>query len=150
MVIRARSWSDDGTIVHIARLPRLAKVAVYSCVRHDLKLVKMLANNDSLQTMDNNVEVQSNRRNMVVYVSKTESFSACHRLHCPSLSDAENLAIFGKCNNPNGHGHNYKVEVILKGKVDPTTGMVINLTDLKQYMKVRPIFLNIFYGSLKA
>ncbi|XP_033634429.1 6-pyruvoyl tetrahydrobiopterin synthase-like [Asterias rubens] len=81
----------------------------------------------------NNVEMQSKGR--VVYVSKTESFSACHRLHCPSLSDEENLAIFGKCNNPNGHGHNYKAEVILKGKVDPITGMVINLTDLKQYMK---------------
>ncbi|ELU01313.1 hypothetical protein CAPTEDRAFT_142762, partial [Capitella teleta] len=48
------------------------------------------------------------------------------------LSDAENLKIFGKCNNPNGHGHNYKVEVTLKGPVDADTGMVMNLTDLKK------------------
>ncbi|XP_041361052.1 6-pyruvoyl tetrahydrobiopterin synthase-like [Gigantopelta aegis] len=71
----------------------------------------------------------------VVYISRTESFSACHRLHSLSLSNEENLKLFGKCNNPNGHGHNYKVEVILRGPVDPVTGMVINLVDLKQYME---------------
>ena len=60
----------------------------------------------------------------IVYVSRTESFSACHRLHCPSFSDKENKKVFGKCNNPNGHGHNYKVEVTLRGPVDPKTGNV--------------------------
>ncbi|CAH1796418.1 unnamed protein product [Owenia fusiformis] len=70
----------------------------------------------------------------VVYISRSETFSACHRLHSPLLSDEENRNIFGKCNNVNGHGHNYKVEVILKGKVDPVTGMVLNLVDLKQYI----------------
>lgn len=67
----------------------------------------------------------------VVYVTRVESFSACHRLHCKSLSDEENKALFGKCNNPNGHGHNYKVEVTVRGPVDAKTGMVINITDLK-------------------
>lgn len=67
----------------------------------------------------------------VVYVTRVESFSACHRLHCKSLSDKENKALFGKCNNPNGHGHNYKVEVTVRGPVDAKTGMVINITDLK-------------------
>ncbi|EGD79842.1 6-pyruvoyl tetrahydrobiopterin synthase, variant [Salpingoeca rosetta] len=71
----------------------------------------------------------------VCYISRVESFSACHRLHSIHLSDEENKRIFGKCNNPNGHGHNYKVEVTLRGSVDPKTGMVINLVDLKQYMK---------------
>ncbi|XP_064620636.1 6-pyruvoyl tetrahydrobiopterin synthase-like [Lineus longissimus] len=70
-----------------------------------------------------------------VYISRTEKFSACHRLHSPALSEEENRAIFGKCNNPNGHGHNYKVEVVVKGKVDPSTGMVMNLTDLKVAME---------------
>ncbi|KAJ3092284.1 hypothetical protein HK102_008936 [Quaeritorhiza haematococci] len=70
-----------------------------------------------------------------VYVSRTESFAAAHRLHSPMLSDEENLAVYGKCNNRFGHGHNYKVEVVLKGKVDPKTGMFINLTDLKACMK---------------
>nr|XP_034995563.1 6-pyruvoyl tetrahydrobiopterin synthase-like isoform X2 [Zootoca vivipara] len=51
------------------------------------------------------------------------------------LSDEENKKLFGKCNNANGHGHNYKVEVTVRGEIDPTTGMVINLTDLKDYME---------------
>ncbi|XP_077162205.1 6-pyruvoyl tetrahydrobiopterin synthase-like isoform X2 [Paroedura picta] len=68
-------------------------------------------------------------------VSRRLCFSASHRLHSKSLSDEENLKLFGKCNNPNGHGHNYTVEVTVQGKIDPATGMVINLTDLKDYMQ---------------
>ncbi|XP_050403907.1 6-pyruvoyl tetrahydrobiopterin synthase [Patella vulgata] len=71
----------------------------------------------------------------LVYVSRKESFSASHRLHSKCLSDEENEELYGKCNNPNGHGHNYTVEVILKGPVDPVTGMVINLVQLKEHMK---------------
>uniref|UniRef100_A0A9J7YTA3 6-pyruvoyl tetrahydrobiopterin synthase n=2 Tax=Cyprinus carpio TaxID=7962 RepID=A0A9J7YTA3_CYPCA len=52
-----------------------------------------------------------------------------------SLSDEENKRIFGKCNNPNGHGHNYTVEVTVRGKIDKNTGMVMNLTDLKEYIE---------------
>jgi 6-pyruvoyltetrahydropterin/6-carboxytetrahydropterin synthase len=59
--------------------------------------------------------------------SRSYVFSAAHRLHAPGLSDAENQAIYGKCNNPNGHGHNYTVEVSLRGPVDPDTGMAIDL-----------------------
>lgn len=73
-------------------------------------------------------------RKPIVYISRTESFSACHRLHSPLLTDEENKELYGKCNNPNGHGHNYKVEVIVRGPVDPVTGMVMNLCDLKAYM----------------
>ncbi|XP_005069555.1 6-pyruvoyl tetrahydrobiopterin synthase isoform X1 [Mesocricetus auratus] len=68
-------------------------------------------------------------------LSRLVSFSASHRLHSPSLSDEENLEVFGKCNNPNGHGHNYKVVVTVHGEIDPATGMVMNLTDLKEYME---------------
>ncbi|CAH2326259.1 6-pyruvoyl tetrahydrobiopterin synthase [Pelobates cultripes] len=71
------------------------------------------------------------------HISRSMTFSACHRLHSNSLSDEENKRIFGKCNNPNGHGHNYKVIVTVRGKIDPVTGMVMNLTDLKKYMEVR-------------
>ncbi|XP_006026717.2 6-pyruvoyl tetrahydrobiopterin synthase [Alligator sinensis] len=53
----------------------------------------------------------------------------------PSLSNEENLKLFGKCNNPNGHGHNYKVVVTVRGEIDPVSGMVINLTDLKEHMQ---------------
>ncbi|KJE89815.1 6-pyruvoyl tetrahydropterin synthase [Capsaspora owczarzaki ATCC 30864] len=71
----------------------------------------------------------------IAYLSRRESFSAAHRLHSPELSDADNVAIFGKCNNPNGHGHNYEVEVVIRGEIDPRTGMVMNLTDLKEIMR---------------
>lgn len=57
-------------------------------------------------------------------------FSASHRLHSAHLSEEENCRIFGKCNNPYGHGHNYVLEVNVSGKVDPETGMIANLTDL--------------------
>lgn len=67
----------------------------------------------------------------VVYLTRRASFSAAHRLHSPELSEAENQQIFGKCNNPNGHGHNYILEVTVRGQIDPRTGMVMNLTDLK-------------------
>ncbi|XP_021368616.1 6-pyruvoyl tetrahydrobiopterin synthase-like [Mizuhopecten yessoensis] len=76
------------------------------------------------------------QKSPIVYISRTESFSACHRLHSTQLSDEENRKIFGKCNNPYGHGHNYSVEVILRGPVDPVTGMVMNLTDLKKFMNM--------------
>jgi len=54
-------------------------------------------------------------------------FSAAHRLHTPQLSDMENRAIYGKCNNPNGHGHNYTLEVTVGGAVDEATGMLIDM-----------------------
>ena len=57
-------------------------------------------------------------------------FSASHRLHSSKLSDEENRRVYGKCNNPHGHGHNYVVEVTVGGQVDPVTGMVCNLADL--------------------
>ncbi|XP_045594407.1 6-pyruvoyl tetrahydrobiopterin synthase [Procambarus clarkii] len=71
------------------------------------------------------------KKKPIAFVTRVESFSACHRLHSKLLSDAENMKIFGKCNNPNGHGHNYKVEVTVCGPVDAVTGMVMNVTDLK-------------------
>ena len=71
----------------------------------------------------------------LVFLTRKESLSACHRLHNPALTPEENVKIFGKCNNPNGHGHNYTVEVTVKGHPDPTTGMVMNLSDLKVVIK---------------
>uniref|UniRef100_A0A674GQS7 6-pyruvoyl tetrahydrobiopterin synthase n=1 Tax=Taeniopygia guttata TaxID=59729 RepID=A0A674GQS7_TAEGU len=68
-------------------------------------------------------------------LSRSVTFSACHRLHSKSLSDEENLKLFGKCNNPNGHGHNYKVVVTVRGEIDPVSGMVMNLTELKEFMQ---------------
>ncbi|NWQ58963.1 PTPS synthase, partial [Neopipo cinnamomea] len=75
-------------------------------------------------------------------LSRSVTFSACHRLHSKSLSDEENLKLFGKCNNPNGHGHNYKgcvarllISLLVSLQIDPVSGMVMNLTDLHKYMQ---------------
>ncbi|CAO3577951.1 unnamed protein product [Absidia cylindrospora] len=65
------------------------------------------------------------------YITRTASFSAAHRLHSTKLSDEENAATYGKCNHPHFHGHNYKLEITVKGKIDPVTGMVMNMVDLK-------------------
>jgi len=72
---------------------------------------------------------------MKAYLSRRYHFSASHRLHVESLSEAENQATFGKCNNPFGHGHNYTVQVTFSGQVDAETGMVANLADLDQFAK---------------
>ncbi|MDR3737635.1 MAG: 6-carboxytetrahydropterin synthase [Terracidiphilus sp.] len=63
--------------------------------------------------------------------------SASHRLHAEALSAEENRAAYGKCNNPHGHGHNYVVEVLVGGPVDPETGMVVNLVDLDEVVRTR-------------
>ncbi len=64
---------------------------------------------------------------MTVHLSRRYTFAASHRLHSHQLSDAENRAIYGKCNNPNGHGHNYEVELTVRGEVDPVTGRAVDL-----------------------
>src|SRR4051812_45540195 len=71
----------------------------------------------------------------LAYLSRKETFSASHRLHSDSLSPAENKRLFGKCNSENGHGHNYGIEVTVRGELDPETGLVFNLNDLKLAMK---------------
>lgn len=62
--------------------------------------------------------------------SRSYAFSAAHRLDSPQLTPEQNIALYGKCNNPKGHGHDYRFEVTVEGPVDPATGMVINLVDL--------------------
>uniref|UniRef100_A0A0N4ZN83 6-pyruvoyl tetrahydrobiopterin synthase n=1 Tax=Parastrongyloides trichosuri TaxID=131310 RepID=A0A0N4ZN83_PARTI len=71
----------------------------------------------------------------IVYLKRTETFSSAHRLNSTKLSEQENKEIYSKCNNPNGHGHNYEVTVTLRGPLNETTGMVYNLSDLKNEMK---------------
>ena len=63
----------------------------------------------------------------MIYVTRRVEFNAAHRLHSQVLSDEENARIFGKCNNPNGHGHNYELEVTICGPLDKRTGMVIDM-----------------------
>jgi len=68
----------------------------------------------------------------MIYLTRRESFSAAHRLFLPNLSDEENEKMFGKCSNPNWHGHNYILEVVIAGEVDPVTGFVLNIKMLKK------------------
>jgi len=70
----------------------------------------------------------------MVYLTRRASFSASHRLWSKQLTEAENYAVYEKCANPNGHGHNYMLEVTVRGTPDPQTGMVLNLTQLKDAM----------------
>ncbi len=67
----------------------------------------------------------------VVTATRRLRFNAAHRVHNPALSDEENARLFGKCNNPNWHGHNYTLEVSVSGEVDPVTGYVMDLGRLK-------------------
>ncbi len=62
-------------------------------------------------------------------------FAASHRLHSEKLSDEENCRVYGKCNNPHGHGHNYVVEIKVSGTVNPATGMIVNLMDLDNFVE---------------
>ena len=68
----------------------------------------------------------------IVTATRRMHFNAAHRVHNPALSDAENTALFGKCNNPNWHGHNYVLDVSVTGSVSPKTGYVIDLAKLKE------------------
>jgi len=70
----------------------------------------------------------------IVYLTRKAEFSASHLYHNPAFSAEENRRVFGKCNNPNGHGHNYVLEVTVKGEVDTTTGFVVDLKKLKDLM----------------
>ena len=71
---------------------------------------------------------------MKAHLTRRYLFSASHRLHNDEFSTEENRAIYGKCNNPYGHGHNYQLEVTVSGQVDRRTGMVCNLVDLEAFV----------------
>jgi 6-pyruvoyltetrahydropterin/6-carboxytetrahydropterin synthase len=91
---------------------------LHSCELHKIRLYE----NDRLFS-------EKGRDNMI-HLTRKYHFSAAHRLHSNKLSEEENQSLFGKCNNPHGHGHNYYLEVTVSGQPDLTTGMVMNLSDL--------------------
>jgi 6-pyruvoyltetrahydropterin/6-carboxytetrahydropterin synthase len=67
----------------------------------------------------------------MIYLTRQFEFSASHRIYDPSLSNEDNYKLFGKCSNPNGHGHNYVLEVTVSGEINPGTGYVIDIKDIK-------------------
>ena len=92
----------------------------------------------------------------MIYLTRRETFAAAHRLFKPGLSDEENFELFGKCSSPNWHGHNYTLEVVVAGKVNPETGFVLDLKKLKEIIlehvisKVDHKNLNIDTGFMKG
>ena len=72
---------------------------------------------------------------MKISLTRRYRFAASHRLHSSALSETENERIYGKCNSPYGHGHNYAVEVTITGPVNPDTGMIANLGDLDPFVQ---------------
>ena len=73
----------------------------------------------------------------VVHLTRRYLFAASHRLHHPGLLEGENRDLYGKCNNPGGHGHNYFLEVTVAGPIDPRTGMAVNMAELDEYVERR-------------
>jgi len=71
----------------------------------------------------------------MIYITRKESFSAAHKLSRPDWSEAKNQEVFGKCANPNWHGHNYTLWVTVKGEVNPETGFVVNLSEVSDIIK---------------
>jgi len=74
-----------------------------------------------------------------MYITRRERFNAAHRLFRPEYSDTKNMEVFGKCSNPNWHGHNYELFVTVKGTVDPETGFLINLKALSKLIREKII-----------
>jgi 6-pyruvoyltetrahydropterin/6-carboxytetrahydropterin synthase len=72
---------------------------------------------------------------LTVELGRRYRFAASHRLHSARLSEQENTRLYGKCNNPHGHGHNYAVEISISGEIDPATGMIANLADLDRFVE---------------
>lgn len=75
----------------------------------------------------------------MIYITRKESFNAAHKLARPDWSEEKNLAVFGKCSNPNWHGHNYELFVTVKGEPDPETGFLVDLKVLKQIIQTQII-----------
>ncbi len=85
----------------------------------------------------------------MIYITRKLEFCASHRLFNPEYSDEKNAEIFGLCNNPNGHGHNYVMEVTVRGEVHPETGMVLDLKTLKKLVN-EEIILKVDHKNLNV
>ena len=148
---------EHGMVVNIASLDTLLKERVVADYDHKLinRQHPVFSNRPELQPTCENLAIQIWRtielhlreatlhrvrlyedstafadyfgEGQMVFQTKVYEFSASHRLHSLELGDTENQRIFGKCNNPHGHGHNYVLEVMIKGEVNPKTGLVTDL-----------------------
>lgn len=88
---------------------------------------------------DETIYAEKERGRSEVFLTRVYHFCAAHRLHEPALSEEENRRIFGRCNNPNGHGHNYDLEVTVRGVVDPATGTIVNVPEMDALVRERVV-----------
>ena len=75
----------------------------------------------------------------MIFITRRENFNAAHKLFNPKWSDEKNSEVFGKCANPNWHGHNYSLFVTVKGELDPETGFLVNLAELSKLIRKKII-----------
>ncbi len=161
VMVKGEVDTDDGMVINLVTLDALLKTEVIANYdhKHLNRQHPVFSENPSLQPTCENITVEIWQRllpslpngmlyrvrlyestsnfadyygeGLMVYLTKVYEFSAAHRLHSHVLSEDENREVFGKCNNPAGHGHNYVLEVTVKGDVDERTGLVagLNLLD---------------------
>lgn len=84
-----------------------------------------------------------------MYIERKERFSAAHQLYNPQWTEAQNEAVYGKCANKNFHGHNFTLTVTVKGKINPDTGFVMNLVDLKKIIQ-REVIEKVDHANLNT
>ncbi len=107
--------------------PTTENLAIYLWDRLEEKIETCKLFKVRVEEEENLLSEYYGSENKMVYLTRIFDFCAAHRLHSQKLSDEENKELFGKCNNPNGHGHNYRLEVLVKGEIDPKTGMAVDL-----------------------
>jgi 6-pyruvoyltetrahydropterin/6-carboxytetrahydropterin synthase len=119
---------DFATLV-----PTAERVAVYLFADLEgrigtgrLERVRLTEGEDTVYEAARPDDAQDDARDTRMLITRRYRFSASHRLHSGALSEAENLATFGDCNNPSGHGHDYTLDVTVRGTVDPATGLAAN------------------------
>ena len=106
------------------------KAGVLSCFEFDIiEFIANICNCISLRFREEQDEIKSIK--YMIYLTRKFEFSASHRIYDPSLSNEDNYKLFGKCSNPNGHGHNYVLEVTVSGEINPGTGYIIDIKDIK-------------------
>jgi 6-pyruvoyltetrahydropterin/6-carboxytetrahydropterin synthase len=88
-----------------------------------------------IRLRENDFLYSEKEKTSMVRLTRKYHFCTAHRLHSEHLSNEENIELFGKCNNPYGHGHNYYLEVTVSGKPDPITGMIVNIADMDQLVE---------------
>jgi 6-pyruvoyltetrahydropterin/6-carboxytetrahydropterin synthase len=165
VTIKGMVSDNDGMVINLAHLDQLLRDQVLTHYDHKYINLQhpVFANDSHLQPTAENIAIEvwntfesrSKSANLyrvriyedtalfadyfgekrMVYLTKVYEFSASHRLHSQLLSDDENRKTFGKCNNPHGHGHNYVLEVMVKGEVHPKTGMVVDSGFLDEIVK---------------